>query len=65
MEYPFQITSVEQYKEQYQKSVANPESFWADVAENFYWRKKWDKVLEWNFKEPKIEWFKGGKIEYY
>ena len=62
MEYPFQITSVEQYKEQYQKSVENPESFWADVAENFYWRKKWDKVLEWNFKEPKIEWFKGGKL---
>ena len=62
MSYPFQITSAEQYKEQYEKSVANPESFWADVAENFYWRKKWDKVLEWNFKEPKIEWFKGGKL---
>jgi acetyl-CoA synthetase len=62
MEYPFQITSLEQYKEQYQKSIDNPESFWADVAENFYWRKKWDKVLDWNFKEPKIEWFKGGKL---
>ena len=62
MEYPFRITSLEQYKEQYQKSIDNPESFWADVAENFYWRKKWDKVLDWNFKEPKIEWFKGGKL---
>jgi len=62
MEYPFQITSMEQYKEQYQKSVANPDSFWAEIAENFYWHKKWDKVLEWNFKEPKIEWFKGGKM---
>ncbi|MEO6290688.1 MAG: acetate--CoA ligase [Ginsengibacter sp.] len=62
MEYPFQITSPEQYKEQYQKSIDDPESFWADVANNFYWRKKWDKVLEWNFKEPKIEWFKGGKL---
>ena len=62
MEYPFQITSAEQYKEQYQKSVADPESFWADVAENFSWRKKWDKVLDWNFKEPKIEWFKGAKL---
>ncbi len=62
MEYPFQITSLEQYHEQYQKSIADPESFWADVAANFYWRKKWDKVLEWNFKEPKIEWFKGGKL---
>jgi len=45
MEYPFQITSMEQYKEQYQKSVANPDSFWAEIAENFYWHKKWDKVL--------------------
>ncbi len=62
MEYPYQIKSAEQYKEDYQKSVDNPESFWGDVAENFQWRKKWDRVLEWNFKEPKIEWFKGGKL---
>jgi acetyl-CoA synthetase len=62
MEYPFQITSLEQYNEQYRKSIDNPESFWADVAANFYWRKTWDKVLDWNFKEPKIEWFKGGKL---
>ncbi|MEO8763914.1 MAG: acetate--CoA ligase [Ginsengibacter sp.] len=62
MDYPFQITSLEQYKEQYQKSITDPDSFWGDVADTFYWRKKWDKVLEWNFKEPKIEWFKGGKL---
>jgi acetyl-CoA synthetase len=62
MAYPFQITSHEQYKEQYQKSIDNPDSFWGDVAENFQWRKKWDKVLDWNFKEPKIEWFRGGKL---
>ena len=62
MAYPFQITSLEQYHSDYKKSVDDPESFWAAVAENFQWRKKWDKVLEWNFKEPKIEWFKGGKL---
>ncbi|MEP6950913.1 MAG: acetate--CoA ligase, partial [Ginsengibacter sp.] len=62
MEYPFQITSLEQYREQYQRSIDDPENFWADVADSFYWRKKWDKVLEWNFTEPKIEWFKGGKL---
>ncbi|MEO8860892.1 MAG: acetate--CoA ligase [Ginsengibacter sp.] len=62
MKYPFQITSFEEYKEQYQKSIDAPEAFWGNVAENFYWRKKWDKVLEWNFKEPKIEWFKGAKL---
>ncbi len=62
MEYPFQITSVEQYHEDYKKSVEDPEKFWGDVADNFQWRKKWDTVLEWNFKEPKVEWFKGGKL---
>lgn len=62
MSYPFQITSLEQYHKDYQESIDNPEGFWGAIAENFQWRKKWDKVLEWNFKEPKIEWFKGAKL---
>ena len=62
MHYPYQIKSLEEYYETYNKSITEPEKFWAEVAENFYWRKKWDKVLDWNFKEPKIEWFKGGKL---
>ena len=62
MSYPFQIKSLEQYHKDYKKSVEEPEAFWSAVAENFQWRKKWDKVLEWNFKEPKVEWFKGGKL---
>jgi acetyl-CoA synthetase len=62
MTYPFKINSLEQYHEDYKKSVEEPEAFWGDVASSFYWRKKWDKVLDWNFTEPKIEWFKGGKL---
>src|SRR5215207_2598643 len=62
MSYPFQITSQEQYEKAYRESVDQPEQFWAAVAENFYWRKKWDKVLEWNFTEPKIEWFAGARL---
>jgi acetyl-CoA synthetase len=62
MSYPFQIKSYEQYKEAYQKSVDHPEQFWADVAANFTWKKKWDKVLEWNFKEPNVQWFIGGQL---
>lgn len=62
MSYPYQIKSLEQYHEAYKNSVVNPESFWADIAENFLWRKKWDKVLNWNFNEPKVEWFGGGKL---
>ena len=62
MKYPYQINSIEEYKEAYKKSADDPESFWGDVAQNFYWRKKWDKVLDWNFREPKVEWFKGAKL---
>ena len=58
----FQIKSLADYKLAYQKSVEQPEEFWADIANHFQWRKKWDKVLNWNFKEPKIEWFKGAKL---
>ena len=62
MAYPYQIRSFEQYHTDYKKSVDDPEGFWGSVAENFQWRKKWDKVLDWNFTEPKIEWFKGAKL---
>ena len=62
MPYPFQITSLEQYHNDYKRSTDEPEAFWGAVAENFQWRKKWDKVLEWNFRDPKVEWFQGGKL---
>jgi acetyl-CoA synthetase len=62
MTYPYQIKSLEQYNEVYKNSIANPEAFWAGVADSFVWHKKWDKVLDWNFNEPKVEWFKGGKL---
>lgn len=56
------ITSFEQYQQQYQHSVEKPEAFWAEQAEQFTWQKKWDKVLEWNFDEPNVKWFIGGKL---
>jgi acetyl-CoA synthetase len=62
MSYPFQINSLEQYYTDYKNAAENPDAFWANVADNFYWRKKWDKVLDWNFAEPKIEWFAGAKL---
>lgn len=62
MNYPYQLKSFDEYKAAYKKSVDEPEAFWASVAENFVWKKKWDKVLEWDFKTPSIEWFKGAKL---
>ena len=57
-----QITTLEDYKTTYQLSVDQPEQFWAGIADNFLWRKKWDKVLSWNFSEPDIKWFEGAKL---
>ncbi|ULQ52321.1 acetate--CoA ligase [Flavihumibacter fluvii] len=62
MSYPYQLNSLEEYQSAYNKSVSDPEAFWADIAGNFFWRKRWDKVLDWNFRDPKIEWFIGGKF---
>ncbi|MGZ8545414.1 MAG: AMP-binding protein, partial [Flavisolibacter sp.] len=62
MAYPFQITSPEQYKAAYKKSISSPDEFWAEIASHFEWRKKWDKVLEWNFTEPDVKWFINGKL---
>ncbi|MFZ1529555.1 MAG: acetate--CoA ligase [Ferruginibacter sp.] len=62
MSYPFQITSKEQYDAAYKKSAEDPEGFWADVANSFQWRQPWEKTLDWNFIEPHIKWFLGGKM---
>ncbi|MFK7971695.1 MAG: acetate--CoA ligase [Bacteroidia bacterium] len=56
------INSFSEYKEVYARSVADPEGFWAEQADTFTWQKKWDKVLEWNFRDPDVKWFMGGKL---
>ncbi|MDR9388414.1 MAG: acetate--CoA ligase [Balneolaceae bacterium] len=58
----YQLTSFEEYKEAYKRSIDNPEEFWEHIADQFIWRRKWDKTLEWDFSTPNIEWFKGGKL---
>lgn len=56
------ITTFEQYEQEYKRSVENPEAFWAEQADEFVWKKKWEKVLDWNFNEPDVKWFIGGKL---
>jgi len=62
MSHIFQITSKEEYQSQYAQSVQDPETFWAQIADQFLWRKKWDRVLDWNFDEPQVQWFSGAKL---
>jgi len=59
---PIKINSLEEYNNQYQQSVENPEQFWEEIANTFTWKKKWDTVLDWNFEDPTIKWFDGGKL---
>ena len=56
------ITTFEEYKKEYAKSINNPEVFWEEKANNFTWQKKWDAVLQWDFTKPEIKWFEKGKL---
>ena len=57
------IDTTKKYIENYNKSIAEPEKFWSDLAKNnFSWYERWSKVLEWDFKKAKIEWFKHAKL---
>lgn len=59
------IKSFEEYKKMYDRSISDPEGFWSEIADTFYWKEKWNKVREYNYDRNKgpvsIEWFKGGK----
>ncbi|MBC8753372.1 acetate--CoA ligase [Kordia sp. YSTF-M3] len=59
----YHIKHLEEYYQVYRKSVRNPEVFWEEIAEeHFMWRKKWDKVLSWDFTKPEVKWFEGAKL---
>lgn len=62
MSYPFQVKTVDAYEAAYKASTENPEVFWASVAASFQWKAPWSKVLDWNFAEPRVEWFKDAKL---
>jgi acetyl-CoA synthetase len=51
------------YQAMYARSLADPESFWAEQAERFVtWFKRWDRVLEWDYHTALIRWFEGGQL---
>jgi len=57
------INTTNKYTESYNKSISEPEKFWDELAKNnFSWYEHWSKVLEWDFKKAKIEWFKHAKL---
>jgi acetyl-CoA synthetase len=54
------VKSLAEYEALYERSMKDPEGFWADVARELDWFEPWQKVLEWNL--PSAKWFVGGKI---
>jgi acetyl-CoA synthetase len=50
------------YLYEYQKSIAQPEEFWARIADSFHWRKRWNRVLEWDFDGPNVKWFVNARL---
>lgn len=59
----YHIKHLEEYYKVYRNSIREPKNFWAEIAEeNFVWRKRWDQVLNWDFKTPEVRWFEGAKL---
>jgi acetyl-CoA synthetase len=54
--------SLADYKQAKQQASAQPEGFWEDIANQFEWHQKWDKVLTFDFHKPEVKWFLGGKL---
>ena len=48
------------YAEIHQRSLQDPERFWAEEARKLDWYKTWDRVLDWD--PPYARWFVGGRI---
>jgi acetyl-CoA synthetase len=57
-----QLKTFEEYQIAYDKSVKQPEQFWSNIAEQFKWKKTWDKVLDWNFQTPHVKWFVNAQL---
>jgi acetyl-CoA synthetase len=62
MAYPYQITSMADYRQAYKDSIENPDAFWGHIASHFRWMKHPESISDWNFKEPRVTWFKGAKL---
>ncbi len=56
------VSTLGGYIFEYQKSVSNPTGFWANIADSYYWRKKWQNILDWDFRRGYMKWFEGARL---
>ncbi|MCC6285470.1 MAG: acetate--CoA ligase [Phycisphaerales bacterium] len=55
---PWHISSIEEYRAKWKRSIEDPEGFWGEAAKGLHWFTPWSRVLEWNL--PDAKWFVGG-----
>ncbi len=56
------IRSLDDYKTKWERSIKDPEGFWSEIASDFFWFQKWNKVCDYDFKDKIfIKWFEGAK----
>ena len=56
------IKTMQQYQRMYRRSLADPDGFWGEYAEELEWYTKWNKVVEYDFDKAQMQWFIGGKL---
>ena len=55
--------NADQYEAMYQRSVEDPDGFWAEQADIFIdWYEKWDTVSDADLPSGNVSWFSGGKL---
>lgn len=62
MNFPYQIKNLDHYQQEYKRSLEDPSGFWGEIAENFTWKKKWDKVIQSDFIGADTKWFEGAQL---
>lgn len=56
------IGSQQEFEQATKDAIDNPQAYWEKQAEGFTWKKKWDKVLDWEFETPSVKWFEGAQL---
>ncbi|MCB0290961.1 MAG: acetate--CoA ligase [Calditrichaeota bacterium] len=54
--------SLDDYQSLYERSLADPEGFWSEMAGRLHWSKKWNQVRKYDFVNGKLSWYEGGKL---
>ncbi|HEY5502758.1 MAG TPA: acetate--CoA ligase [Candidatus Anoxymicrobiaceae bacterium] len=56
------IKTFDEYKKMHDRSINDPDAFWAEMAETLDWFDKWDTVYSWDESKHELTWFAGGKL---